>query len=257
MFRENLRKQLKDEKEKMRGMSRNEKWSYILAYYKLPIGIALLLLYGTALFIWNQIVHNEKTVYCVAIVNEEMDVERDRVLSGQLNRYLGLDEETQTTVIDSNYNIPYQFDDRTEQALYVDGSVSSDYSTYDKFFLNISTNSIQAAIMPEDFLEYCNGLGTCFTDLRDSLSEEGIEQYEERICYGTDENGIKYPCGIYTDGTIFDASYFAKHSDDSLMQAYGRQVLVFPDYNGIREQNEGFLKFVLEELQATENEVYG
>lgn len=248
MLREALKKSYQTEKEKLKNMNRSEKISYIWMYYKVHIIIVLIVIVGITGILWNQIFHNQETVYSLAIVNENMNMERDTELSEQLEQYFGLDQKKEKVVVDSNYNISYQFDDMTNQAVRLDGKQSSDYSTYDKFFLNLAYDEIYAAVMPEGFLEYCNGLEVRFADLRNTLSEETLQQYQERFCYQTGENGEQYPCGIYMDGTVFDAAWFAKDQEKEVIESYGKQVLVFVDNIDAGQKNELLVEYVLERL---------
>ena len=110
MLREALKKSYQTEKEKLKKMNRSEKVSYIWMYYKVPIFVILIVIAGTTGILWN-ILHNQETVYSLAIVNETMNMERDTELSEQLEQYFGLDQKKEKIVVDSNYNISYQFDD--------------------------------------------------------------------------------------------------------------------------------------------------
>lgn len=249
MLREALKKSYQAEKEKLKKMNRSEKVSYIWMYYKVPIFVILIVIAGTTGILWN-ILHNQETVYSLAIVNETMNMERDTELSEQLEQYFGLDQKKEKIVVDSNYNISYQFDDTTNQAVRLDGKQSSDYSTYEKFFLNLAYDEIDATVMPEGFLQYCNELEICFEDLRNTLSEETLQRYQERFCYQTNENGERYPCGIYMDGTVFDAAWFAKDQSKEVIESYGKQVLVFTENMDTSQKNELLVQYVLETLMA-------
>lgn len=240
-----LKRKAAAEKEKMSGMSRADKAVYIWDYYKVHI---LLLLAFIALIIglcWQLLFNSQETVYHFAIINEEMNVEKDSALKTSLSDWLGLNPRTEEVMVDSNYNIPYLYNESSEPA-YLDGTPASDFSTYEKYFLNLSKNVIDAAVMPESFMEYCNSLDRSYCDLTELFPEDVLLRYEERFCWGTDVNGEKYLCGLYTDGTVFDAGYFAQSADETLREAYGRQVLAFPVGGGHPENNEMFLRWVFE-----------
>lgn len=235
-----------DEKKKTGHMSREEKVRYVWDYYKVPVlflaaVIALILGVG-----WQLLFNNQKTVYNFAVVNEKMSVEGDIQLKESLSRWFGLDPRREEVTVDSGYNVPYIYNE-DGQLVNVDGSPAADYSTFEKFFLNLSHNVIDAAVMPEGFLEYCNSLDRSYYDLTELFSQEELEPYKDRFCYGTDAYGEEYLCGLYTDGTIFDASYFAGSAGEELVKAYGKQVLVFPAGGQNPQYNVSFLKWVFEE----------
>lgn len=233
-------------RKKTEHMNRQEKVQYIIDYYKVPIiaaAVVILLIIGIA---WQLLFNNQKTVYSFAIINEEMNIQSDSQLKESLTKWLGLNPRKAEVAIDSTYNIPYIYDE-SGQLVNVDGSPAADYSTFEKYFLNLSHNTIDAAVMPEGFMEYCNGLDRSYYDITELFSEEALEPYKDRFCYGTDVNGESYVCGLYTDGTIFDASYFAKDAGEEMVKAYGKQVLAFPIGGKNPENNEAFLKWIFEE----------
>lgn len=240
-----LKERIVSEKEKMASMNKKEKAAYIWDYYKVHIlALAALL----ALFIgvlWQLIFNNQETVYHFAVVNEVMDVEKDEALKASLGSFLGIDSRREEVTVDSNYNIPYIYND-DGQLVYADGSPASDFSTHDKYFLNLSQNIIDAAVMPESFMAHCNSIERSYYDLTELFSEEVLEKYEDCFCYGTDADGNTYLCGLYTDGTIFDAAYFAADAGEDLRKACGRQVLAFPLGGENKENNEKFLEWIFE-----------
>ncbi len=242
-----LRQKMTAEKKKMSKMAPREKREYILEYYKVHIGFLVLFVAAVAGILWQLIFNNQKAVYNFAIVNEIMDVERDKNMMEALSVFWALNPRSEKVVVDSNYNIPYLYDEQTDQMLYADGSPAADYSTYDKFFLNLSGGVIDAAVIPEDFLNYCNGLDTYFYDLELILPEDFLNTYSGRFCYGTDVWGEQHLFGLFMDGTDFDPAYFAASADKEVQEAYGRQVLVFPKTQKNGGRNEAFIRFLMEQ----------
>ena len=149
-------------------------------------------------------------------------------LAGLLEEYLGINPKKEKVMVDSNYNIAYVFDDETNKAVDMDGAEVTDFSTYEKYFLNIDNGMIDAAIIPESFMEYCASLELYYEDLEHILSEDKMNAYENRICYCADASGNTYAAGIYMDGTVFDPAFFAADKGEKMVQALGRQILVFP-----------------------------
>ena len=237
-------------KQKMSGMTRREKREYIFEYYKVHMLFLLLFVAVCAGILWQVLFNSQKTVYNFAIINQVMDVDRDKTIMASLEAAWTLDSRKEKAAVDSNYNIPFHYDEQTDQMLYADGSPASDYSTYDKFFLNLSGGVIDAAVMPEDFLTYCNGLDSYFYDLTEIFSEEFLNTFAGRFCYGTDLSGKQHLWGLYMDGTAFDAASFAADAGADVQEAYGRQVLVFPKTQKNGDRNQAFVEFLLESFKT-------
>ena len=248
---EGIRQKMAAEKEKMSSMNRQEKIAYIIDYYKVHILIGIALIALIIGVIWQVFFNNREVVYHFAIINEEMNTESDRQMMDSLTEYFDLNPRREEVTVDSMYNIPYM---QNEEGVTVnlDGSPSSDHSTYEKFFLNMSVNAIDAAVMPESFMTYCNGLGRYYSDLRDIFSEDFLSRYEDRFCYSTDDTGEEYLCGLYTDGTVFDASYFARNAGEEMIEAYGKQVLAFPLGSKHTDRHEAFVQWVFEVMTMLE-----
>lgn len=249
---EGLRIKIACERVKLSAMSGKERREYVWDYYKVHFLVLVLFMALLAGIIWQLLFNNQKTVYNFAIINEVMDVERDKQLMEALSGAWALDPRRKKTTIDSNYNIPYIYDDATDQILYADGSPASDYTTYDKFFLNLSCGVVDAAVMPEGFLEYCNGLDQYFWNLEDILPGELLKTYAHRLCYATAPDGSSYPCGIYMDGTVFDAAYFAADAGTEAVKSFGCQVLVYAKTQKNKERNDAFLCFIINNFLLAE-----
>lgn len=240
-----LKEKVASEKKKMASMGKKEKAAYILDYYKVHIFVLLAFIALVIGVIYQVFFNSKETVYHFAVINEEMDVKKDEALMKTLGDWLDIDSRHQEVTVDSNYNIPYMYNE-SGQLIYADGSLASDFSTHDKYFLNLSSHVIDAAVMPESFMEHCNSIERSYYDLTELFSEDVLAKYSDRFCYGTDADGKRYLCGLYTDGTIFDAAYFAADAGEDLIEACGRQVLAFPLYGRHPENNEKFLTWVFE-----------
>lgn len=237
-----------EEREKWHTLDRSQRLTYIWDYYKVHIGVCAIVLVGLAAFIWHLCFTNQEAVLNFAIVNEDMDTARDNQLARDLAGYLEINPKKEKVVVDSNYNIAYHYDDETNQAYYIDGTVASDFSTYEKYFLNLGSGTVDAAVIPEEFLEYCESVETYYSPVEQVLTEEQMQKYEDIVCCGTDASGNSYAAGLYTDGTIFDASYFAAESGDEIIAACGRQVLVFPKKSQHPEHRAALTSYVFENL---------
>ena len=137
---------LRNIKEKTHGMTGRERAGYILTYYwyhLLGIGGAV----GLLVFL---IVHfafpDPPPVFSCAIVNQEIDYERDEVLAADFARAAEL--ERASIVIDSNYHISFTEERSAENE-----------SAFDKLFFKWAGQELDAVIMSEDFLRYCISVG--------------------------------------------------------------------------------------------------
>lgn len=241
-----IKDKIASEKKKMAPMNRKEKAVYIFDYYKVQLLVLLALIALVIGVVYQVFFNNKETVYHFAVVNEDMDVEKDTALAASLGSLLEIDSRREQVTVDSNYNIPYMYNEEG-QLVYMDGSPAADFSTHDKYFLNIANHVIDAAVMPESFMEHCNSIEKSYYDLTELFSETALAPYADRFCYGTAADGEKYLCGLYTDGTIFDAEHFAADAGEEIIAACGRQVLAFPLGGGHPENNEKFLKWVFRE----------
>lgn len=136
-------KWIADIREKTKDMNKNQKIEYICNYYWYHIligcillGLLLLLIYHIG---WGK---KEKDFSCV-IVNQEIDLKRDRELSESFGEFSGLDKKKIS--IDSDYQISYG--DKILEGV--------NESSYEKFFFHWSSGETDAMIMPESFYEYC------------------------------------------------------------------------------------------------------
>ncbi|MCM1499645.1 MAG: hypothetical protein NC124_14360, partial [Clostridium sp.] len=218
------------EKEKMADMTREQKWDYLLTYYKswfIMAALVLLILCGTG---YHFIFDNAKCGFQCALVNGYMD-KSDTDFSDELSDYFAYEPRKQYAYFDTQYQIAY-----TDVE-----NMAADTSFYEKFFLNIRAGILDAAIVPESFMEYCNELETVFYDVNDVLTKEQVERYAPYFVTGKDEQGREYACGIDISSFAFLNEEGVGFVDTNQKDAF---ILTFPVNGQHLEGCQGFVNFL-------------
>lgn len=167
-----MKKWIEDIREKTKNMDRSQKIEYISSYYwyhiligMILLGLVLLLAYHVG---WGG--RNKKEFTCV-LVNQEVDLQRDRQMTEEFSAFSGLDQKK--ILIDSDYLISYG-----DQIL-----EGVNESSYEKFFFNWSAGEIDAMVMPESFYDYCRKQNGEFAEeklyVRDTKLREVLRDEEE------------------------------------------------------------------------------
>lgn len=149
-----MKKWIIDIREKTKDMNREQTIEYVCGYYWYHILIGCILLGLALLLIYHIGWGNQKKEFSCVIVNQEIDLARDRKLSGEFGEFAGLSKKKVS--IDSDYQISYG-DKKLEGV---------NESSYEKFFFNWSAGETDAMIMPESFYEYCLLQNGEFSDVR-------------------------------------------------------------------------------------------
>lgn len=113
-----------------------------------------------------------EAVFTCAVVNGFLN-DSEKTLSTDLTEYFGLDNKKEYAYIDKAYQIAYDGCDNK----------IADYSNYDKFFLNIRYQMLDAAIVPESFAEYLYNLGEILVDPTEIMSDAYSQKYGEYEVY--------------------------------------------------------------------------
>ena len=147
-------------------MSARDKAEYILTYYWYHmLGIAAAV--SLVLFL---IIHfgfrEAPPLFTCAMVNQEINYERDGKLEEEFSEASGIDPERMD--INSDFNISYG-DTKLEGV---------NESSYEKFFFKWQNNELDAVVLPESFYEYCRELGGTFRSITD-WDTEGMSVYED------------------------------------------------------------------------------
>lgn len=215
-----MKKCLEDIRVKTKTMNREQAAEYVLTYYwyhillgTIALGLILLLIYHIG---WG----NQKKEFTCVIVNQEVDFSRDAQVLEEFSAFSGIQERKLS--FDSDYLISYadvQLEGENE-------------SSYEKFFFNWSAGVIDAMIMPESFLRYCQELDGIFADLGELVPEEELTSLES----GLYKDSGQYT-GIYIEESVLKDT-FETEGEDPLL-------LVFPAELKHKEICRKFLQYTL------------
>lgn len=138
---------IRDIRTKTKGMNGSDRAEYIAEYYWYHIllifaGICLLVL-----VVYHVTLGRRTVSFACIIVNERVDYERDSLMAEELAQSLEL--PVKSVRVDSDYRISYPGHEER-------GNNESDY---EKFFFGWSQGELDAVIMPESFLSYCEEVG--------------------------------------------------------------------------------------------------
>lgn len=220
----------KTETEKMAGMTGREKWDYILTYYRAWLLTIVLVIAAAAGTAYHFVFNNAKCEFSCALVNGYME-KGDVAFSEELDEYFGFQSRKEYAYFDTAYQIAYPGVDNE----------AADTSFYEKFFLNIRTGSLDVAIVPESFLEYCNTVERVFYDVTEVLSEEQLKTWEPYFVTGKDEEGNEYICGIDISHLKFLQEENISFVNDN---AGEKVILTFPCNSEHRENCQKFLELL-------------
>lgn len=173
------------EKEKTAEMTKEQKVQYVIDYYTGFIAGSVVVLIAICWLIYHFAFDNKEYGFNCALVNCSMETGSSE-LSDRLTEYYGYNPRKETASFDSGYQIAYPGVDNE----------AADNSFYEKFFLNIRMEMLDAVIMPQSYMEYCNTVGHTFYDVYDVLDAEQIKKYEPYFVKGKDDEGVEYTCGI-------------------------------------------------------------
>lgn len=135
------RKENVSEKEKWKEMTGKRRLRYFVDYY-----LGKILLTALALAVGGSILHTmlspkPESVFSVAIINDAENQSYYNVLQEQLEKTIGLDEETQETIFDTGY--------------YFSGA---DYQSWQKYGVYNTVGDLDVSIFPKSlFEEYAPG----------------------------------------------------------------------------------------------------
>ena len=208
-----MRHYIREIRENTAGMSPRDKAEYILTYYWYHIlGIAAAA--GLVLFL---IIHfgfrEAPPLFTCAMVNQEINYERDGELEKDFSEASGIDPDWMD--INSDFNISYG-DTKLEGV---------NESSYEKFFFKWQNEELDAVVLPESFYQYCRELGSTFRSIA-GWDTEGMSVYEDG--------------GEATAVDVAETS-LAGYLDNETGE---RLLLAFPDTGSHEEACREFLDFI-------------
>ena len=208
-----MRHYIREIKENTAGMSPRGKAEYILTYYWYHIlGIAAAV--GLVLFL---IIHfgfrEDPPLFTCAMVNQEINYERDGELEEDFSEASGIDPDRMD--INSDFNISYG-DTKLEGV---------NESSYEKFFFKWQNRELDAVILPESFYKYCRELGGTFRSIA-GWDTDGMSVYED----GGEATAVDVE-----DTSL--AGYLSNETGERLL-------LAFPDTGEHEDSCREFLDFI-------------
>lgn len=208
-----MKKYIVDIQEKTSGMSKKEKYAYILTYYWYHIlGISAIIAL-ILLFTFHYCFGNKKPVFTCILVNQEMETSQAGEMAESFAECFNLPMEQ--VVITSDYLFSY-------------GDVQLEgvnETSYEKFFLQWRNEEIDAVIIPESFYFYVKELGGEFKMLDEEAVEGVVPYMDENIC-----------TAIVLGNDSFTERISGK-KDEKLL-------LAFPETGQHTEECEMFLEFL-------------
>ena len=142
-----IRRWICDIRTATKNMSPEDRMEYIAEYYWYHILLAFLVIGLLMLTVYHITAGRRVVSFACIIVNEAVDHERDSALAGEFAKALDLDPGR--VRVDSDYRISYTGHEQT-------GNNESDY---EKFFFGWSEGELDAVVLPESFLSYCEEVG--------------------------------------------------------------------------------------------------
>ncbi len=195
-----FKKWIEDIRVKTKAMDRAQKKEYIMAYYWYHILIAFVLLVIAGIVIYHIVWGSREKLFSLAIVNQQIDYERDEKLSVQFAESIGVNSKEVFT--DSDYLLSY-------------GDVELDgvkESSFEKFFLGWQAGVLDAVIMPESFFKYCIEKDGEFTGIEELCQDMGLESKEDAI-YKYNGQSI----GIYIEKTGIAGNFIFESTDPVIL----------------------------------------
>lgn len=146
---------IRDIREQTKDMDTKGKLEYVGSYYWYHI-LGICVFVGLVIFL---ILHfafpKEKPLFTCALVNQQIDQDRDESLENNFAENSGLSKKQ--IVFDSDYVISYDGNEKE----------GNNESSFDKFFFQWSGGELDAVVMDKDFLEYCIEVGGEFYPAED------------------------------------------------------------------------------------------
>lgn len=179
-----MQDEIRKQHEKLKNQPLSKRLDYFWEYYKIHtilVVITALVLGG----IFHAMLTHKQTVLSVAYINAFPNV-ADDVFMEDFNRFLGIDEKKQETLLDSSY--------------YINESYDSPYAaTYEQKFSAIAMSGrLDAVVSDEAYFERYSNEGF-FQDLSLILTPEELASYSDRLYYcdlPNDDQVEPVPVGI-------------------------------------------------------------
>lgn len=218
------RKELrKEERERLKGLSFKKKLEYIWDYYKMELGILLVVLVIIGLSVQVMKGSGKTTVLSAALINvEKVSGGETLEFSREFSDDLELDEKKEDISFDDSYVMNMQSDDIMTTACQT------------KLIAAIQAETLDVMLMPEDVYQHYLKAGA-YLNLEEVLGKDFLNQYPELVCTGREEGGRE------------DHVYGLKFEENEKLEAlYGKRTVYFAVASG--SKNGEYVKRLAEYL---------
>ncbi len=233
---------IKEQRAKLKGAPFKDKWQYFLDYYKWPtIGIIAAII--AIIFFTRDVILSNKPVYIeVLMLNsystmDGKDISKDFALSREINLK------------------KYQVHIDTTSTIVPNGTDETSYLNQQRVFASIMAADLDCMLADEAMFHYFS-VQEAFDDLRNNLSPEQLEEYQDLILYETYE-GVEEPVPIGIEishipflsvtGSYIPYEYSENPDDD---QVYFGIITNSSDKQHALEFLDYILSFQLEDINA-------
>lgn len=171
-----------------------DKLTDIWEEHKLLILVAALILALLSIF-WSDFFSDDskETAFCVVVVGQGYDYDREHRLAEQTLAALGLDDGKQQVIVDTSLEPQLDAEGVPPESAYLDQMKMTTYLT---------GGEADVIISDEVVLSHYNGLGA-MADLRDLLSEEQLAAWDGQLFYADNKEGQEIACGLRISGGDF------------------------------------------------------
>ena len=189
-FRKYLAVRLRAEKDKFARMKKTERTKYLMTYYKgVVFSLVALTAIGVIVMVEAKAAKREEILRIAVVNSYHENALANEEIAGMLSEDLvpyGMQVTENTDVIyDTDYQIAYETGGKTY------ASTAANDSDYDKFFLNIANGRIDAAIVPESFVSYCDALEDVYEGTAADITDSEFVR-QAGIAFVGDNAGEKY-----------------------------------------------------------------
>ncbi len=185
-----MNQEIREQHKKMNDMSRKEKFSYILYYYKVHIIIAVVLIAVIISFIYS-IVTRKDSVMNAALLNTNVYDSSMTHLKPDFIEYAGIDSSQFDVMIDTGMSINY------------DASDQMSFSYAQKITAMLSAGSLDVIVADAPVIDNYASI-SAFVNLEEVLPEDLQKKLEgkyEYYYYEYEEDG-RIPIGLYIDDSV-------------------------------------------------------
>ena len=159
--------EFKEERALIKEMPFKKRFEYYWGYYKWHVLIVTIVAFFITSYVYN-IVTAKEDILTVALVDCNSNEDTTEEYKNELIDLMGLDSKEQDITLDNSF--------------FLSGADTMAYSMAEVFFVKVAAGDIDVVLAPDDvFNRYVQN--DIFVDIRDFLSPEQIEYYQDSFYY--------------------------------------------------------------------------